>query len=291
MKSPDVSIVIVNYNTKVLLCDCLDSIFSLTKRIDFEVIVVDNASSDGSETYVRERFPSILWVNSGSNLGFGRANNLGVERAMGKYIFFLNSDTILLNDAVSLFFDYMESNREKESLGVLGAYLLDKNGNVNISCGYFPTPISEFVYLWRKLCRKSIEVSNTDKYVDCISGADIFIPRELFLKIGGFDPRIFMYYEETDLQYRLSKIGINRKVITGPRIIHLEGGSFKSKGLSLNRFRMAQSSYNYYLRKHYCGFKYFTFKLSLLIVRLSLFFTTDWRFKDKCKAYLLVCKK
>lgn len=291
MKSPDVSIVIVNYNTKVLICDCLDSIFSLTKRIDFEVIVVDNASSDGSETYVRERFPSILWVNSGSNLGFGRANNLGVERAMGKYIFFLNSDTILLNDAVSLFFDHMELNREKESLGVLGAYLLDKNGNVNISFGYFPTPISEFVYLWRKLCRKSIEVSNTDKYVDCISGADIFIPRELFLKIGGFDPRIFMYYEETDLQYRLSKIGINRKVITGPRIIHLEGGSFKSKGLSLNRFRMAQSSYNYYLRKHYCGFKYFTFKLSLLIVRLSLFFTTDWRFKDKCKAYLLVCKK
>lgn len=291
MKSPDVSIVIVNYNTKVLLCDCLDSIFSLTKRIDFEVIVVDNASSDGSETYVRERFPSILWVNSGSNLGFGRANNLGVERAMGKYIFFLNSDTILLNDAVSLFFDYMESNREKESLGVLGAYLLDKNGNVNISCGYFPTPKREFAYLWRKLCHKSIEVSNSDKYVECISGADMFIPRELFLKIGGFDPQIFMYYEETDLQYRLSKIDVNRKVITGPRIIHLEGGSFKSKGLSLNRFRMAQSSYNYYLRKHYCGFKYFTFKLSLLIVRLSLFFTTDWRFKDKCKAYLLVCKK
>ena len=291
MKSPDVSIVIVNYNTKVLLCDCLDSIFSLTKRIDFEVIVVDNASSDGSETYVRERFPSILWVNSGSNLGFGRANNLGVERAMGKYIFFLNSDTILLNDAVSLFFDHMESNREKESLGVLGAYLLDKNGNVNISFGYFPTPIREFAYLWRKLCHKSIEVSNSDKYVECISGADMFIPRELFLKIGGFDPQIFMYYEETDLQYRLSKIDVNRKVITGPRIIHLEGGSFKSKGLSLNRFRMAQSSYNYYLRKHYCGFKYFTFKLSLLIVRLSLFFTTDWCFKDKCKAYLLVCKK
>lgn len=290
MKSPDVSIVIVNYNTKVLLCDCLDSIFSLTKRIDFEVIVVDNASSDGSETYVRERFPSILWVNSGSNLGFGRANNLGVERAMGKYIFFLNSDTILLNDAVSLFFDYMESNREKESLGVLGAYLLDKNGNVNISFGYFPTPIREFAYLWRKLCHKSIEVSNSDKYVECISGADMFIPRELFLKIGGFDPQIFMYYEETDLQYRLSKIDVNRKVITGPRIIHLEGGSFKSKGLSLNRFRMAQSSYNYYLRKHYCGFKYFTFKLSLLIVRLSLFFTTDWCFKDKCKAYLLVFK-
>lgn len=290
MKSPDVSIVIVNYNTKVLLCDCLDSIFSLTKRIDFEVIVVDNASSDGSETYVRERFPSILWVNSGSNLGFGRANNLGVERAMGKYIFFLNSDTILLNDAVSLFFDHMESNREKESLGVLGAYLLDKNGNVNISFGYFPTPIREFAYLWRKLCHKSIEVSNSDKYVECISGADMFIPRELFLKIGGFDPQIFMYYEETDLQYRLSKIDVNRKVITGPRIIHLEGGSFKSKGLSLNRFRMAQSSYNYYLRKHYCGFKYFTFKLSLLIVRLSLFFTTDWCFKDKCKAYLLVFK-
>lgn len=291
MKSPDVSIVIVNYNTKVLLCDCLDSIFSLTKRIEFEVIVVDNASSDGSETYVRERFPSILWVNSGSNLGFGRANNLGAERAIGKYIFFLNSDTILLNDAVSLFFDYMETNRDKGNIGVVGAYLLDKNENLNFSYGDFPTPKSEFLYLWRRLCRKSVEVSDADKSVDCISGADLFMPRELFLQVGGFDSQIFMYYEETDLQYRLSKIGINRKVILGPRIIHLEGGSFKTKGLSMNRFRMAQSSYNYYLRKHYCGFKYFTYKLSLLIVRLSLFFTTDWRFKDKCKAYLLVCKK
>lgn len=290
MRNLDVSIIIVNYNTKKLLCGCLESIFTHTKRINYEVVIVDNASSDGSEKYVKELFPSVRWINSGSNLGFGRANNLGAECANGKYLMFLNSDTILLNDAVSLLFDYMETNMAKNNLGAVGAYLLDRNGNVNISFSNFPTPKSEFSYLWRKFSHKHIETSNSDKYVDCISGADLFISRELFLKVGGFDAKIFMYYEETDLQYRLSKMGLKRRIISGPLIVHLEGGSFKSKGLSFNRFKMSQTSYNYYLKKHYKGYKYLTFKMSLIIVRMTLFFTTDWSFKDKCKAYWIVCK-
>lgn len=290
MNKNDVSIIIVNFNTKTLLDHCLESIFLQTKGVKFEVIVIDNASIDGSEELVRQKYPEVFWVNSGANLGFGRANNIGAEVACGKYLFLLNSDTILLNDAVSILYHYMESNMQKNKLGALGSYLLDRKGNKNVSYLDFPTPKSEFGYLWSKLCPKQVDDTQSFIDIDSICGADLFISRELFHTVGGFDPQIFMYYEETDLQYRIAKMGLKRRIITGPRIIHLEGGSFKSKGLSLKRFQMSQTSYNYYLRKHYRGFKYLFFKVSLIIVRTTLFITTDWSFKEKCKAYWLVLK-
>ena len=286
----DVSIIIVNFNTKTLLDHCLESIFLQTKSVEFEVIVIDNASIDGSEKLVRHKYPNVRWINSGANLGFGRANNIGADVACGKYLFLLNSDTILLNDAVSILYHYMESNMQKNKLGAIGSYLLDSNENINVSYLDFPTPISEFRYLWGKLRNQRVDDTQSFVDVDSICGADIFIPRELFQIVGGFDPRIFMYYEETDLQYRIAKMGLKRRIIDGPRIIHLEGGSFKSKGLSLKRFQMSQTSYNYYLRKHYRGFKYLFFKVFLIIMRTTIFFTTDWSFKEKCKAYWLVLK-
>ena len=287
----DVSIIIVNFNTKTLLDHCLESIFLQTKSVEFEVIVIDNASIDGSEKLVRHKYPDVRWINSGANLGFGRANNIGADVACGKYLFLLNSDTILLNDAVSILYHYMESNMQKNKLGAIGSYLLDSNENINVSYLDFPTPISEFRYLWGKLRNQQVGDTQSFVDVDSICGADIFIPRELFHTVGGFDPQIFMYYEETDLQYRIAKMGLKRRIITGPRIIHLEGGSFKSKGLSLKRFQMSQTSYNYYLRKHYRGLKYWLFKASLSIVRTTLFITTDWSFKEKYKAYWLVLKR
>ena len=143
----DVSIIIVNFNTKTLLDHCLESIFLQTKSVEFEVIVIDNASIDGSEKLVRHKYPDVRWINSGANLGFGRANNIGADVACGKYLFLLNSDTILLNDAVSILYHYMESNMQKNKLGAIGSYLLDSNENINVSYLDFPTPISEFRYL------------------------------------------------------------------------------------------------------------------------------------------------
>lgn len=290
MNKIEVSIVIVNFNTKLLLNDCLVSIYECIRNIDFEVIIVDNASVDGSEDFIKQKFPLVRWINSGGNLGFGRANNIGAKYAKGKYLFFLNSDTILLNDAVSMFYDYMESNMQKESIGLIGSYLLDKDGNNNFSYSDFPSPESEFNYLWRKFRQKDYDVSDSNIDVDSISGANMFIPRDLFLKIGGFDSNIFMYYEETDLQYRLAKFGLKRRLIKGPRIIHLEGGSFKSKGLSLSRFIMSQTSYNYYIKKHFKGFKYIYYRMSLIFSRITIFFTTNWSTKEKMKAYFLVLR-
>lgn len=287
--SIDVSIIIVNYNTKQLLSDCLTSIYRETVDVSFEIIVADNASSDGSKDFIRAKFPEVVWLDCGKNLGFGCANNLGAKHAKGEYLFLLNSDTILKNNALYLFKEYMKA-RTDEKIGILGGWLLDSRERPNNSFGFFPTPKSEIMYLFKKV-KNVYPVSLRDSLdVDYITGADIFILKDLFCQLDGFDENIFMYYEETDLQYRMAALGFIRRVIPEPRIIHLEGGSFDNKGLTFNRFMMSQRSYNYYLKKHFCGFRYLYYRTVLLFVRLTLFFTTNWRLHDKIKAYLLVLK-
>ena len=103
----DVSVIIVNYNTYRLLSECLETLYAQTIGIQFEVIVVDNASNDDSEKNITKLYPQVKWLNSGSNIGFGRANNLGYSYASGKYIFLLNSDTLLANNAIKAFYDYV----------------------------------------------------------------------------------------------------------------------------------------------------------------------------------------
>lgn len=283
----DVSIIIVNYNTKQLLADCLATVFEKTKGVAYEVIVVDNASIDDSEEYIKERYPSVKWINSGENLGFGRANNLGAKYATGKYLFLLNSDTLLLNNAIRIFFDYAESHQH-EGIGTLGSWLLDKNEKPNNSFGFFPCATNEINYLLGKYQLPTLNDITEEKEVDYITGADLFIEKRLFDGLDGFDKNIFMYYEETDLQYRLALCGLSRKIIPGPRIIHLEGGSFENKGLSLKRFLMAQTSYNYYLRKNFHGLNYYFNRVMLCLIRLTLFITTKWTVSEKIKAYYLV---
>lgn len=283
----DVSIIIVNYNTKQLLADCLATVYEKTKDVVFEIIIVDNASVDGSEEYILQRYPDVKWINSGCNLGFGRANNLGVKHAIGKYLFLLNSDTLLTNNAIYLFFKYAE-NHQNENIGVLGSWLLDVNENPNNSFGFFPNARNEINYLLGRYRRPTKQDLTTEKDVDYITGADLFVKKNLFEEVGGFDKNIFMYYEETDLQYNIANRGLIRRIIPNPRIIHLEGGSFKCKGLSFKRFMMAQTSYNYYLKKNFKGFSYCYNRFMLCLIRLTIFVTVNWSFSEKLKAYNLV---
>ena len=284
----DVSIIIVNYNTCRLLQNCLASIYKHTKDIDFEVIIVDNASFDNSYLVTISKFPNVIWVDAGENLGFGKANNLGVKYAKGEYLFFLNSDTILLNNAIELFWTYIRLHKN-EKIGVLGSVLLDKEGYVNKSFGFFPSPKNEIRYLLSKIWYKYKKQKINDELdIDYVIGADMFICKDVYLDFGGFDPYFFMYYEETDLQYRMAKMGFIRRIILGPQIIHLEGGSFEDKGLTYKRFIMAQKSYNYYLRKHYKGVTYFAYKIIICFIRLTLFFTTKWTLSEKWKGYKTV---
>lgn len=133
----DVSVILVNYNTLHLTKDCIDSIFEKTQGISFEIILVDNDSQDGSQKYFSED-KRIVFLESGGNIGFGRANNLGLKKATGKYIFFLNTDTLLVNNAIKCFFDYCEGHSH-DMLGGIGCLLQDKEGNTIHSFAHFPT--------------------------------------------------------------------------------------------------------------------------------------------------------
>lgn len=286
----DVSIIIVNYNTCQLLINCISSIYRYSYGVSFEIIVVDNASVDDSFVQINSQFPDVVWIDADMNLGFGRANNLGAKYATGKYLFLLNSDTLLLNNAIKFFYDYAESHID-EQLGVLGCWLRDCEGRPNNSLGKFPTPSSEVRYLLGKFGINKTAQYGGDVDVDYVIGADMFIRRAIFEQFDGFDPYFFMYYEETDLQYRMARKGYVRRVIDTPQIVHLEGGSFSDKGLTFKRFKMAQRSYNYYIRKHFSHFRYIGYKCSLAFIRLTLFFTTDWTIKEKIKAYSIVLAK
>ena len=236
----DVSIIIVNYNTCDVTRSCLKSVFEHTKDIDFEVIVSDNGSKDDSVKMIKQEFPQVILIENNANLGFGTANNRGLKIAKGKYIFYLNSDTILLNNAVKIFFEYWENSLEKDKIGALGCNLMDKELQVNHSYCSFPKASIEIAKFIRRIivvyikCIFNILGLNYKKYatsnnyqlyignVDYVTGADLFVIND---KNAYFDERFFLYYEETDLQWKIMQNGLLRKIIDGPKIIHLQGNS------------------------------------------------------------------
>jgi len=230
----DVSIIIVNYNTCKLLQECLESIYRHTQGIDFEVIVSDNGSVDGSIEMMK-KYPQVTLIENNANLGFGAANNRGLAVAKGKYIFYLNSDTVLLNNAVKIFYDYWEMSPERNKIGALGCNLLDEDGKVTHSYGNFPVyktevrwrliqlsklVIKRIIFLLGKTYTKKMLHTNSfyEGRVDYVTGADLFLKNNEFAK---FDERFFLYYEETDLQLQLHQSGFYSMIIPGPEIQHL----------------------------------------------------------------------
>lgn len=286
----DVSIIIVNYNTKELTCDCLKSVYEKTENVDFEVIVSDNGSEDGSVELIKSKFPQVILIENNENLGFGRANNRGLDVAKGKYVFYLNSDTILLNNAVKMFFDYFEEHGEKEKIGALGCNLQDSKGNVIHSCGEI-LPLKKRLgklfrcllgitkdtvkyFFTRKLGTFTIDHSASFKTgeVPYITGADLFV------KNGGsakYDERYFMYNEEVDLQLNLHKSGLKSILIDGPGIIHLEGGSTKKLPQkvvylsSAGNIQLFKSYIQFYKKNFFNPLGIFAMKLAATLIWLN----------------------
>lgn len=237
----DVSIIIVNYNTKQLISNCINSIYKYTKDIEFEIIVSDNGSKDGSIEMIKATFPNVILIENNENLGFGAANNRGLKIAQGKYVFYLNSDTVLYNNAIKIFFDYWENASNKDQIGALGGILLDENMNETHSYGDFPSyfvlckqQINNIIFhgiktivtvlQLRKLYEnKQTNFSNESKLrfgeiQGYITGADLFLLND---NNAYFDENYFMYLEETDLQLRLKKIGRKMIILDTPKIQHL----------------------------------------------------------------------
>lgn len=237
----DVSIIIVNYNTRELLCNCLVSVFEHTRDIEFEVIVSDNGSHDGSVEMVRDKFPEVRLIENNANLGFGAANNRALDIADGKYIFYLNSDTVLMNNAVKIFYDYWENAVDREKIGALGANLLDADLKQIYSHGVFSFWALSIKTLVKLFCSNvllsfcyvlhvdpkifSWGKENPSFYVgdvDYVTGADLFVLNDNFAR---YDEYFFLYSEESDMQLQMARAGKKRRLIDGPKIQHLEGGS------------------------------------------------------------------
>lgn len=260
----DVSIIIVNFNTEELILNCIDSILKETKGLSFEIIVVDNASP---QRPVRlSNLSDIHYVQSPANVGFGRGNNLGVKYAKGKYLFFLNPDTILLNNAIAIFFHYMEENPD---VGVCGGNLFNKDLKPTHSFEIMPPSIiSEMFVLLSLVNKRGGDFNYTDKSksVAFIVGADLFIKTDLFREIGGFDTDFFMYFEETYLCYQVKKCGYGVINVPQAHIIHLIG---KSSSFQEKKERMYLKSRKLYLIKRYNKLYYIICNIVYVITCLS----------------------
>lgn len=241
----DVSVIIVTYNTYKITSECIESIFKQKCPLNYEVILVDNSSTDESKE-IFSHDPRIKYIYSEENLGFGKANNLGYKFATGKYIFFLNSDTLLVNDAISSFYKVAEESESNEACW--GTTLMNQDGKYIHSYSKFPTVtnyIKKYLNNYTRFLGWNLLIPNTnlkypDKFpnhVDYITGADLFIKKSVIEEHGLFNPSFFMYYEESEMQYRLNKNKYKSVLINTPLIIHLEGGSkkksLKSWGIEL----------------------------------------------------------
>ncbi|MCR5260805.1 MAG: glycosyltransferase family 2 protein [Candidatus Gastranaerophilales bacterium] len=253
----DVSIIFVNYKTKDLTIDAIKSVQEKTVGLEYEIFVVDNNSQDGSIEAIEQEFPNINIIKNERNAGFGTANNLGIRQAKGKYVFCLNTDTLLINNAIKIMFDFMEKE-ENKNVGVCGGYLCDKNMKA-MSCGGMLPTINEIYwkfalrYIFRERYKKyKLTINSDDKnYADKIEyiiGADIFFRKSVLDEVGLFDENIFLYYEETDLCKRIKNKGYDIKFVKDAQIIHLEGGSGNNKYIAKER---SKTSEFYYFKKYY----------------------------------------
>ncbi|UAM98222.1 glycosyltransferase family 2 protein [Polaribacter litorisediminis] len=203
------SIIIVNYNGKHYLKDCLESIYVHCSSFSYEIIMVDNNSTDGSQEYITLNYPEIKLFQEKQNLGFGKANNLGVQYSNGNNILLLNNDTILLHDIYPVLKEV-----KKEEIGVVGIYMFNADRQYTSSVGKFPKPLDLIRLSNLNEKREEFITGKFDKNsyeVDWVSGSFMMIKRKDWNLIGGFDEDFFMYVEDVDLCKRIHNLG--KKII------------------------------------------------------------------------------
>jgi len=247
----DLSIVVISYNTKNLTKKCIQTVLASLKddtRLTWEIIVLDNASSDGSVEMLKKFGNEVVLIEGKENVGFGKGNNIAVKKAQGTYVMFLNSDTEAVGDAVPHLYNVFSNN--KLGFDVAGARLLNSDGTLQASAGRFYTLPVAFAGLFLRadawgFSRNSPRIA---KKVDWVSGACFIMRKSNFQKLGGFDESLFMYFEEVDLFYRAHQKGLNVGFFPEPTFIHHEGASSKSRTQPILNI---YSGYIYFYKKHY----------------------------------------
>lgn len=251
----DVSIIIVNYKTSKLINDCIRSILEKTQGITYEIIIVDNATEELADVIDSAEDARVRLIQLPENVGFGRANNAGAKIARGRNLFFLNPDTLLLNNAIKILSDYLDTHPE---CGACGGNLYDEYMQPTLSFRRMLPGIkwelNELSHLMidRLLHGKNWRFNFTDHSIEVgyITGADLMMPASVIKKTDGFSPEFFMYYEETDLCYRIKRLGWRVINVPYARIQHLEGGSFDTPTLNYERIERSERSRAIYYSKN-----------------------------------------
>lgn len=233
--NPDVTVIVVNYNTGHLLGRMFAALKEATNALAAEIIVIDNASRDDSTALLRSKYSNVKLIENSNNVGFGRANNQAVHFARGRYILLLNTDAFVSPDTLQKTVDYMD---EHPKCGVLGVKLVGEDGSLQPSCRYFPTPWNVFLTrtgLQRFFPRTRLvdDVSWDHASVrecDWVPGCYYLVRRAVIDNVGLFDPRYFLYYEEVDHCREVHRAGWSVVFYPFAQVIHLGGESAKSDG-------------------------------------------------------------
>ncbi len=252
----DVSIVIVNWNTKELLAECLRSIYEHTKKLKFEIIVVDNASSDGSADLVKKLFPKVIVIQNDKNVGYATGNNQGLAVAKGKYALVLNSDTYFFDNTIAKVYEFAEKNNDA---AVVGCKISNKDMTLQGSAFMFPSLNNLFLWVsylskifptHRFFGRERMGWWDWDSVheAEVIVGCFMMVRMSAIKEVGPMDTAYFMYCEETDWCYRFKKAGW--KILYAPisGLVHLGGESTKKKKGEM--FLQMNSSILLYFHKH-----------------------------------------
>lgn len=251
-----VSIIIVNWNTCDILSDCLVSIYEQTENVEFEVIVIDNNSGDASVEVIKKKFPQVRLIENSVNRGFAAANNQGIATAKGRYVLLLNSDTIVLDNAIAKTVRFADTYPEA---AVVGCRVLNPDRTLQPTCFMFPSLLNMLLsssYLYKVFPnsrffgreRMSRWARDNVREIDVVTGCFMLIRREAIDQVGVMDERFFMYGEETDWCYRFTQAGWRVVFTPGAEIVHLRGAS--SRQIKPEMRLQLSGSILLFLKKH-----------------------------------------
>lgn len=298
------SIVIICWNDHKVVGDCLKSIYEQTRQCDFEVIISDNGSSDGSVEYIRACFPKVRIVENGANLGYAKANNAGIQVARGEYVLILNPDTIIRDRALEKLVTFAE---RRPDAGAFGCRVLNADGSYQFPARPLPTVFGWLMgALYLRWLGQFISIFDSDVYpgwdghteraIGFQSGCCILFRQQLLRRLGGFDERFFYHFEESDLCFRVWKSGSSVLFYPGAEITHLGG---QSVGRFPIRFALEtyRSGYRYFY-KHF-GYKGASQIRRVYLARLCLrwagyrlisLFRTNEALENRLKMYVVTIR-
>lgn len=267
----DISFIIVNWNTKELIEQGINSIYKYAVGFSYEIILVDNASEDGSAQMVAKKFPNVKLIAEKENLGFSRGNNSGIKKAVGEFIFLFNSDAYLVDTSLK---NLLKKARELPNVGAIAPQILNEDRSIQQSAGFKPDLLR--IFLWMSFIDdlplgeylRPYHVDHDSFYkkqhkVDWITGAAFMIPKKVIDKVGMLDRDIFMYSEDVDWCIRIKKAGFDIYISPSAKIVHIGRGS--SKKISKNAILGEYKGLIYLYKKYHSKFS-----LQMLILLLKI---------------------